>query len=155
MTLNYLHFVLYKVVRSIAGSNEISLPIFAAFNNVLNNIELLKCVYLSASDDDENKEISRDEFMSAAQFMDIGTPIEVDILFQLNELINHSPTIILADFLSIAPEQYYTKVNRRILDMKAVQSPAERNWLTEILESLYRFTLGSIAGGCILIFIEL
>lgn len=118
-----------------------------AFNSVLKNIELLKRVYLVASDNNEHTEVSRSEFMSAAQFMDIGTPIEVDILFHLNELINQSPTLIMSDFLAIAPEQYYTKVNKRVLDIKAVQSPEERDWLTEVLESLYRFTLGSIAGG--------
>lgn len=124
-----------------------SLPLFAAFNSVLKNTELLKRVYLVASHGNEYREISRGEFMNAAQFMDIGTPLEVDILFELNELINQSPTLISSDFQTIAPEQYYTKVNDRIVDIKAVQSPEERNWTTEVLESLYRFTLGSIAGG--------
>lgn len=124
-----------------------SLPLFVAFNSVLKNTELLKRVYLVASNGNEYQEISRNEYMNAAQFMDIGTPLEVDILFHLNELINKSPTLILADFQPIAPEQYYTKVNDRILDIRAVQSPEDRNWMTEVLESLYRFTLGSIAGG--------
>ncbi|CAL8113028.1 unnamed protein product [Orchesella dallaii] len=138
---------LKEVAHRISGCDQVSLPIFAAFNSVLNNIELLKRVYLTASDDDENKEISRKEFLCATQFINVGTPIEVDILFHLNELINKSPTLILADFQAIAPEQYYTKVNKRVLDIKAVQSPEQRDWVTELLESLYRFTLGSIAGA--------
>jgi solute carrier family 25 aspartate/glutamate transporter 12/13 len=74
------------------------------------------------------------------------TPLQVDILFTLSDLINSSPTIILSDLMTIAPEQYYIKVEHRVLDIKAVRSPADRSHYVELLESAYRFSIGLVAG---------
>merc|ERR1719411_521747 len=40
------------------------------------------------------------------------------------------------------------QVTRRLTDIKAVENPEDRSPLVAILESVYRFTLGSIAGAC-------
>jgi hypothetical protein len=34
-----------------------------------------------------------------------------------------------------------------LTDIKAVETPADRSAFVVVLESMYRFTLGSIAGG--------
>src|SRR5271156_6720520 len=75
------------------------------------------------------------------------TPLQIEILFTLSDLINESPTVILSDLQAIAPEQYYMNVENRVLDIKAVQSPEERGLLVEFMESVYRFSLGLIAGS--------
>lgn len=51
------------------------------------------------------------------------------------------------DLSSIAPENYIKKITARLTDIKAVETPADRSAFTAVLESMYRFTLGSIAGG--------
>lgn len=51
------------------------------------------------------------------------------------------------DLSSIAPENYIKKISARLTDIKAVESPADRSVFIAILESAYRFTLGSVAGG--------
>ena len=35
----------------------------------------------------------------------------------------------------------------RLADIKAVESPSDRGFFIQILESVYRFTLGSVAGA--------
>lgn len=51
------------------------------------------------------------------------------------------------DLQVIAPEQYFKHVNKRLAEIHAVSSPEDRSVLIQVLESVYRFALGSIAGG--------
>jgi hypothetical protein len=51
------------------------------------------------------------------------------------------------DLSKIAPEHYIKKITARITDIKAVETPADRSAFIVVLESMYRFTLGSIAGA--------
>lgn len=137
-----------KVVELVTGcKDQVSYPFFMAFNSLLSQMELAKKVYLQASDGVREEEITKDEFLNAANLMSQITPLQVDILFNLSRLINDSPTMIYSDLEKIAPEQYYKKVNKRIVDVKAVQSPEERSLFIEFLESAYRFTMGTAAGG--------
>merc|ERR1712038_1863881 len=48
---------------------------------------------------------------------------------------------------TIAPEQYMKQITKRIAELHAVSSPEERGFLIGVLESAYRFGLGSIAGA--------
>jgi solute carrier family 25 aspartate/glutamate transporter 12/13 len=54
---------------------------------------------------------------------------------------------VYSDLASIAPENYIKKITTRLTDIKAVDSPADRGAFVVVLESMYRFFLGSIAGG--------
>lgn len=55
--------------------------------------------------------------------------------------------IVYSDLANIAPENYIKKITARITDIKAVETPADRSAFIAILETAYRFTLGSVAGG--------
>jgi len=134
-------------MTSFSKTGRISYPLFSALNGLLNNIHLMKKVYLEASKGVVDREVSRDEFINSGQLMTHVTPLEVDLLFHLSLHLNKSETMILSDFAVIAPEQYYTKVNKHILKIKAVNDKGERGLLTEVLENCYRFALGSLAGG--------
>ena len=39
------------------------------------------------------------------------------------------------------------EITRRFTDLRAVQSPEDRGFFIQILESVYRFTLGAAAGA--------
>jgi len=52
-----------------------------------------------------------------------------------------------SDLQTISPEQYMKQITKRLTELHAVSSPEERGVLVQILESAYRFTLGSIAGA--------
>jgi solute carrier family 25 aspartate/glutamate transporter 12/13 len=118
-----------------------------AFNSLLNSMELMKKVYLQATKGFQTNEITKHEFLHSGQMISQVTPLQVDILFKLSQLINDSPTVILSDLYNIAPEQYYIKVENRVLNIRAVQSPDERDLFVEMEESFYRFCLGLVAGS--------
>merc|ERR1719486_629397 len=40
------------------------------------------------------------------------------------------------------------QVTRRLTEIRAVEKPEDRSPLMAVLESVYRFTLGSVAGAC-------
>ncbi|XP_049886743.1 calcium-binding mitochondrial carrier protein Aralar1-like isoform X2 [Pectinophora gossypiella] len=130
------------------GERKISFPYYMAFNSLLNNMELIKRVYLNATNGSRTHEVTKEEFLHSAQMMSQITPLEVDILFTLCDMIHHSNgRIVYNDLHTITPEQYFKHVSRRIAEIKAVSSPEERSVFIQILESTYRFTLGSIAGA--------
>lgn len=55
--------------------------------------------------------------------------------------------IVYNDLASIAPENYIKKITARLTDIKAVETPGDRSAFIAVLESMYRFTLGAVAGG--------
>ncbi|KAJ2952186.1 hypothetical protein O0L34_g4466 [Tuta absoluta] len=130
------------------GERKISFPYYMAFNSLLNNMELIKRVYLNATSGSRTQEVTKEEFLHSAQMMSQITPLEVDILYTLCDQLHHTNgRIVYNDLNSITPEQYFKQVTRRVAEIKAVSSPEERSVLIQILESTYRFTLGSIAGA--------
>ncbi|KAK8384570.1 hypothetical protein O3P69_014268 [Scylla paramamosain] len=131
-----------------ATGHKVSFPFFMAFNSLLTNMELCKRVYLNSSGGSRTQEVTREEFLHSAQMMSQITPLEVDILFHLTELISESSgKIVYSDLEAITPEQYMKVITRKLTDIKAVESPEQRGVLVQIMESAYRFTLGSLAGA--------
>lgn len=55
--------------------------------------------------------------------------------------------IVYSDLEALTPEQYMKVITRKLTDIKAVHSPEQRGALIQVLEQVYRFTLGSLAGG--------
>ncbi|XP_063360224.1 calcium-binding mitochondrial carrier protein Aralar1 [Cydia amplana] len=130
------------------GSRKISFPYYMAFTSLLNNMELIKRVYLNATNGHRSQEVTKEEFLHSAQMMSQITPLEVDILFFLCDTINNTNgRIVYNDLNLITPEQYFKQVTRRVAEIKAVSSPADRSFFIQVLEQTYRFTLGSIAGA--------
>lgn len=127
--------------------HRVSFPYFMAFNSLLNNMELIKRIYLNATNGNRQQEVTKQEFLHSAQMMSQITPLEVDILFNLSHLLHQSGKIVYSDLQVIAPEQYFKHINKRLAEIHAVTSPEERGVLIQILESAYRFSLGSIAGA--------
>lgn len=68
-------------------------------------------------------------------------------------LINNSVSftlnrkIVYNDLNNIAPEHYVKHITLRLAEIKAVDSPADRGIFIQMLESVYRFSLGAVAGG--------
>ncbi|XP_011498371.1 PREDICTED: calcium-binding mitochondrial carrier protein Aralar1 [Ceratosolen solmsi marchali] len=126
---------------------KVSFPYFMAFNSLLNNMELIKRIYLNATHGHRYQEVTKEEFLHSAQMMSQITPLEVDILFHLCDLLHHTGKIIYNDLVAITPEQYFKQITKRLAEIKAVSSPDERGVFVQIMESGYRFILGSIGGA--------
>ncbi|XP_017756276.1 PREDICTED: calcium-binding mitochondrial carrier protein Aralar1 isoform X6 [Eufriesea mexicana] len=129
------------------GGRKVSFPYFMAFNSLLNNMELIKRIYLNATNGHRYEEVTKERFLHSAQMMSQITPLEVDILFQLCDLLHHTGKIVYSDLVAITPEQYFKQITKRLAEIKAVSSPDERGVIVQILESGYRFVLGSIGGA--------
>jgi len=130
------------------NGQSVSYAYFIAFISLLSNMELIKKVYLNATNGSKTLEITKEEFLYSAQMMSQITPLEIDVLFVLCDLLHQTGKVMYSDFQEIAPEQYMKQVTRRITEIKAVEHPEDRSNFMVVLESLYRFGLGSIAGAC-------
>ncbi|XP_042206783.1 calcium-binding mitochondrial carrier protein Aralar1-like isoform X1 [Homarus americanus] len=138
-----------------ATGHKVSFPFFMAFNSLLTNMELCKRIYLNSSGGSRTQEITKEEFLHSAQMMSQITPLEVEILFHLTELISessgllrlHEGRIVYSDLEALTPEQYMKVITRKLTDIKAVQSPEQRGIFIQVLEQVYRFTLGAFAGA--------
>ncbi|XP_024867067.1 calcium-binding mitochondrial carrier protein Aralar1 isoform X4 [Temnothorax curvispinosus] len=129
------------------SGRKVSFPYFMAFNSLLNNMELIKRIYLNATNGHRYQEVTKEEFLYSAQMMSQITPLEVDILFYLCDLLHQTGKIVYNDLVAITPEQYFKQITKRVAAIKAVSSPDERGIIVQILESGYRFVLGSIGGA--------
>lgn len=138
---------LIEAVQGETQGRRVSFPYFIAFNTLLNNMELVKRIYLNVTNGHRAQEVSKEEFMHSAQAMSQMTPLEVDILFHLVDVLHQTGRIVYNDLYAIAPEQYFKQITNRLAEIHAVSSPEERGVLIQILESSYRFTLGSVAGA--------
>ncbi|XP_014484414.1 PREDICTED: calcium-binding mitochondrial carrier protein Aralar1 isoform X2 [Dinoponera quadriceps] len=129
------------------SGRKVSFPYFMAFNSLLNNMELIKRIYLNATNGHRYQEVTKEEFLYSAQMMSQITPLEVDILFHLCDLLHQTGKIVYNDLVAITPEQYFKQITKRVAEIKAVSSPDERGVIVQMLESGYRFVLGSIGGA--------
>lgn len=125
-----------QIVKKVTNDEQVSFPFFIAFNTILANVELAKKVYLLATKGIRDREISIQEFQAASNMMSQITPLQSQILFTLSTLIHDSPTMIYSDFEKLAPEQYYRKVQKRIVRTDTKQFHARRVSLPEIILSM-------------------
>ncbi|KAH8398697.1 hypothetical protein KR215_011859, partial [Drosophila sulfurigaster] len=145
---------------AVTEGHRVSFPYFIAFTSLLNNMELIKQIYLYATKGSRTETVTKNELLYAAQTMSQITPLEIDILFQLTGAVNQpgwwkrkkiSPSrqvrIDYSDLSNIAPEHYTKHITHRLAEIKAVDSPSDRSALIQVLEATYRFTLASFAGA--------
>ncbi|CAL1675796.1 unnamed protein product [Lasius platythorax] len=138
---------LIAAVSAGQSGRKVSFPYFMAFNSLLNNMELIKRIYLNATNGHRYQEVTKEEFLYSAQMMSQITPLEVDILFYLCDLLHQTGKIVYNDLVAITPEQYFKQITKRVAAIKAVSHPDERGIVVQLLESGYRFVLGSIGGA--------
>lgn len=61
----------------------VSYAYHTAFHNLLDNMELVKLIYLKASKNNKSKGVDMYSFYSAMEHMRHITPYEIDILFKM------------------------------------------------------------------------
>ncbi|XP_055301852.1 calcium-binding mitochondrial carrier protein Aralar1 isoform X2 [Sitodiplosis mosellana] len=132
---------------AVTEGRKVSFAYFMAFNSLLNNMELIKRVYLNATGGSRLETITKDELLLSAQRMSQITPLEIDILYQLVGVLHQPGRLLYNDLNNIAPEHYTKSITARLTDIQAVSSPDDRGVFIQVLESAYRFTLGSFAGA--------
>ncbi|XP_029918893.1 calcium-binding mitochondrial carrier protein Aralar1 isoform X1 [Myripristis murdjan] len=84
-------------------SHQVSFSYFNGFNSLLNNMELIRKIYSTLAGHRRDLEVTKEEFIVAAQRFGQITPMEVDILFQLADLSEPRGRVGLVDIEKIAP----------------------------------------------------
>lgn len=84
-------------------SHQVSFSYFNGFNSLLNNMELIRKIYSTLAGNRKDVEVTKEEFVLAAQKFGQVTPMEVDILFRLADLYEPRGRMTLADIERIAP----------------------------------------------------
>ncbi|XP_071385412.1 electrogenic aspartate/glutamate antiporter SLC25A13, mitochondrial [Centroberyx affinis] len=130
-------------------SHQVSFSYFNGFNSLLNNMELIRKIYSTLAGHRRDLEVTKEEFIVAAQRFGQVTPMEVDILFQLADLSEPRGRVGLVDIEKIAPlEEGALPYNlAEVQRQQQSGSDGSRPILVQVAESAYRFTLGSVAGA--------
>ncbi|NXD06545.1 CMC2 protein, partial [Nothocercus nigrocapillus] len=129
-------------------SHQVSFSYFNGFNSLLNNMELIRKIYSTLAGNRKDVEVTKEEFVLAAQKFGQVTPMEVDILFQLADLYEPRGRMTLADIERIAPlEEGTLPYNLAEAQRQKAPGDVSRPILIQIAESAYRFALGSVAGA--------
>ncbi|XP_077159762.1 electrogenic aspartate/glutamate antiporter SLC25A13, mitochondrial isoform X1 [Paroedura picta] len=129
-------------------SHQVSFSYFNGFNALLNNMELIRKIYSTLAGNRKYVEVTKEEFVLAAQKFGQVTPMEVDILFQLADLYEPRGRLSLADIEIIAPlEEGTLPYNLAEAQRQKAPGDVSRPILIQIAESAYRFALGSVAGA--------
>uniref|UniRef100_A0AC34RR23 EF-hand domain-containing protein n=2 Tax=Panagrolaimus sp. JU765 TaxID=591449 RepID=A0AC34RR23_9BILA len=131
------------------SAHKVRFPFYQAFNSMLAKIELFKRIYLGIARGNLDFQVTKEEFLHAIQPYAQITPYEVEIFFRLAELGHPGQmTVSMKDIEKIDPDRLKRlSFITRLTDVKAADSQT-RGVGTAILESGYRFILGSIAGAC-------
>ncbi|XP_026867877.1 calcium-binding mitochondrial carrier protein Aralar2 isoform X3 [Electrophorus electricus] len=143
-------FVEECLVAAAGGStsHQVSFSYFNGFNSLLNNMELVRKIYTTMASHHRDVEVTKEEFIIAAQRFGQVTPMEVDILFQLADLSEPRGRVGLVDIDKIAPlEEGALPYNLAAVQRQQSGGDLSRSVLLQIAESAYRFTLGSLAGA--------
>ncbi|XP_054543620.1 electrogenic aspartate/glutamate antiporter SLC25A13, mitochondrial isoform X1 [Pan troglodytes] len=129
-------------------SHQVSFSYFNGFNSLLNNMELIRKIYSTLAGTRKDVEVTKEEFVLAAQKFGQVTPMEVDILFQLADLYEPRGRMTLADIERIAPlEEGTLPFNLAEAQRQKASGDSARPVLLQVAESAYRFGLGSVAGA--------
>ncbi|XP_064431316.1 electrogenic aspartate/glutamate antiporter SLC25A13, mitochondrial isoform X3 [Mirounga angustirostris] len=147
--LTYAEFTQFLLAAGGTTSHQVSFSYFNGFNSLLNNMELIRKIYSTLAGNRKDVEVTKGEFVLAAQKFGQVTPMEVDILFQLADLYEPRGRMTLADIERIAPlEEGTLPFNlAEAQKQKKASVDSSRPVLLQVAESAYRFGLGSIAGA--------
>ncbi|KAM3928171.1 electrogenic aspartate/glutamate antiporter SLC25A13, mitochondrial [Leptodactylus fuscus] len=144
-------FVEQCLVAAAGGtiSHQVSFSYFNGFNSLLNNMELIRKIYSTLAGNKKDVEVTKEEFVLAAQRFGQVTPMEVDILFQLADLYEPRGRMTMADIDRIAPLEEGALPYNLAEAQRQHQGSGDvsRTILVQVAESAYRFALGSIAGA--------
>jgi solute carrier family 25 aspartate/glutamate transporter 12/13 len=144
---------LSSVTSSLKGSKMVSFPYFMAFISLLRNMELIKQIHSSATQGNPDVELTKEEMLHEIQKYSQITPMEIDILYQLADCRQHTGRIKYDDIRAMAPldsaklpyglQEQFIQESQRKQDADA----HGRSIFVQVLESAYRFGLGSVAGA--------
>lgn len=150
-----------KLSATTALPNQISYPYFAAFLQLLSNVESMRKIYSSICEKKahtfKSSTITKEEFLNEAQHFPRTTPLQIDILFAITNLLHNkilhpgketqNDYIEFNDFDIISANEHLLPYRLRSEIVDEHYKVEHQSILMKVLESGYRFALGSVAGA--------
>ncbi|KTG43801.1 hypothetical protein cypCar_00023341 [Cyprinus carpio] len=143
-------FVEECLVAAAGGStsHQVSFSYFNGFNSLLNNMELIRKIYTTLAGNRKDVEVTKEEFIIAAQRFGQVTPMEVDILFQLADLSEPRGRVGLFDIEMIAPlEEGALPYNLAEIQRQVTLRTSEYKLILKDYRDRYKLGLGPLTFG--------
>jgi solute carrier family 25 aspartate/glutamate transporter 12/13 len=142
-----------KLSSSSPLSNQISFPYFTAFLQLLSNIESMRKIYMAVCDKKarsyKSAMITKEEFLNEAQHFPRTTPLQIDILFAILQLLHSASSardvsdyIELHDFDRMSANEHLLPYRLRSQIVDDQYKVEHQGLAMKMLESAYRFMLG-------------
>ena len=161
---------LNDIVRLSSSSevaSQVSYPYLTAFLQLLSNIESMRKIYLAVRDKKTHgytsAAITKEDFLTEAQHFPRTTPLQIDILFAITQLLHQANAtsdikgdyIQLNDFDLIAANEHLLPYRLRSEIVDEHYKVEHQSISMKLLESAYRFGLGKGDGVCPQMFLTL
>ncbi len=139
---------------NISPSSKISYANVRAFQNMIREMDLVEMIIRRATAQSTDGKITRTEFLNEAARItrfSLFTPMEADILFHFASLDEPSGRLGMSDFAKVLDPLWRNPLYDAFGDAAtagmAKAKSTSANILHNILESVYHFALGSLAGA--------
>ncbi|XP_065184618.1 electrogenic aspartate/glutamate antiporter SLC25A12, mitochondrial-like isoform X1 [Sycon ciliatum] len=132
------------------ASHTVTYSYYKAFNGMLDKLPLLEHIFSLACRDSSAKEVTKEELLASSRQFSQVTPLEIDILFELCNLNEQTGRVHRDDLRKLMPRLPPSRLSASAGEAQASQDPYEYKEISvgmQVLESVYRFMLGGIAGA--------
>lgn len=138
---------------NISAGSKISYANVRAFQNVIQQMDMIELVIRNATQKSSDGKITRTDFLNEAARIsrfNLYTPMEADILFHFAGLDETTGRLGLRDFARVLDPSWHTAGQ---LGAKAIGDAGQKVFAStksiwhDILESVHHFALGSLAGA--------
>jgi solute carrier family 25 aspartate/glutamate transporter 12/13 len=146
----YVNDNLLAVMRG--EGRRVNYAYFKAFNQLLNNVDLLEQIMTAATENGETPVTMEQVQMAAVPYPQV-TPLQISLLFRILDSESNSGYVRMSDFGKLVPENRYALGSKQSLSGKAtttttpLPTDSDRGVLSRILEGVYRFGLAGIGGA--------
>jgi solute carrier family 25 (mitochondrial aspartate/glutamate transporter), member 12/13 len=143
-------------ISNVTRGSKISYSDVRAFQNVIREMDLVGVIVRDATGRSPDGRITKEEFMQAASRISTYaafTPHEVNILFHFAGLDSDTGRLSYMDFERVLdpswrePFRVAEDVAARAAEFAKAAASKTTNYLAEVMESVYHFGLGAIAGA--------
>lgn len=144
-----------ETLCNLGESSKISYSTVRAFSNVVREMDMVDNIVKVATSKSPDARITKTDFLIQASRMtrySLFTPMEVDILFHFAGLDNPGGRLSVDDFARVADPSwqdttYEGSGAKSVSDIAASALASPSHFLSDLLEGVYHFGLGAVAGG--------
>jgi solute carrier family 25 (mitochondrial aspartate/glutamate transporter), member 12/13 len=143
-------------LANITRGSKISYSDVRAFQNIVREMDMVGVIVRNATKRAQDGKITKEEFMEEAARVtsfSLFTPHEVNILFHFAGLDTPTSRLSYNDFQRVLdpswrePFQIAEDAALRAAELAKAAARKTTNYLAEVLEGMYHFSLGAVAGA--------